>query len=99
MNFFIAGKVVVITGAAGDIGGATTAAFAREGGRLVLVDLPHTRPALEAQSRQLEASGADRAVVFTGNTRSGAGCPPSESSGATVYVQPTVTALLWWEKI
>ena len=61
--------MVVITGAAGDIGGATTAAFAREGGRLVLVDLPHTRPALEAQSGQLEASGTDRAVVFTADVR------------------------------
>ena len=64
-----AGKVVVITGAAGDIGGATAAAFARERARLVLVDLPHTRPALEAQSGQLEASGADRAVVFTADVR------------------------------
>ena len=64
-----AGKVVVITGAAGDIGGVTAAAFAREGARLVLVDLPHTRPALEAQSRPLEASGAERVLVFTADVR------------------------------
>ena len=56
-DFFITGKVVVITGAA------------REGGRLVLMDLPHTRPALEAQSGQLEASGTDRTVVFTADVR------------------------------
>ena len=64
-----AGKVVVITGAAGDIGGVTAAAFAREGARLVLVDLPHTRPALEAQSRPLEALGAERVLVFTADVR------------------------------
>ena len=28
-----------------------------------------------------------------GGARSGAGCPPSESSGAKVHVQPTVTAI------
>ena len=28
-----------------------------------------------------------------GGARSGAGCPPSESPGAKVHVQPTVTAL------
>ena len=28
-----------------------------------------------------------------GGVRSRAGCPPSESSGAKVYVQPTVTAI------
>ena len=28
-----------------------------------------------------------------GGARSGAGCPPSKSSGAKVHVQPTVTAI------
>ena len=28
-----------------------------------------------------------------GGARSGAGCPPSKSSGAKVHVQPTVTAM------
>ena len=34
-----AGKTVMITGAAGDIGGATAQAFARKGARLVLVEI------------------------------------------------------------
>ena len=40
-------KVVVITGAAGDIGGATADAFAREGANVILVDLPRTEEALK----------------------------------------------------
>ena len=39
----LAGKVCVVTGAAGGIGGATAAVFEREGGRVVGVDvLPHS---------------------------------------------------------
>ena len=33
-------------------------------------------------------------VEGRGGVRSRAGCPPSESSGAKVHVQPTVTAIL-----
>lgn len=58
-------KVIVITGAAGDIGNATATAFAREGASLVLVDLPHTLPRLEEQCRELQACGAYKTVVFS----------------------------------
>ena len=54
----------MITGAAGDIGSATAAAFAREGASLALVDLPHTQHRLEEQCRQLEAGGAHKAIVI-----------------------------------
>ena len=63
------GKVVLITGAAGDIGGATALAFAREGATLVLVDQDHTRPQLEVQCRELEAAGAERALLYTADVR------------------------------
>jgi NAD(P)-dependent dehydrogenase (short-subunit alcohol dehydrogenase family) len=36
----LAGKTAIVTGAAGGIGGAITAAFAREGARVVAMDLP-----------------------------------------------------------
>jgi FlaA1/EpsC-like NDP-sugar epimerase len=57
-------KVVVITGAAGDIGNATASAFAREGASIVLVDLPQTLPQLEDQCKELQASGAYKTVVL-----------------------------------
>ena len=63
------GKVVLITGAAGDIGGATASAFAREGATLVLVNQDHTRPQLEVQCRELEAAGAERALLYTADVR------------------------------
>ena len=57
-------KVVVITGAAGDIGNATASAFAREGASIVLVDLPQTLPQLKDQCKELQASGAYKTVVL-----------------------------------
>ena len=51
-------KVVVITGAAGDIGGATATAFAREGANIVLVDLPHTSKTLMQKCMSLKEEGA-----------------------------------------
>ena len=59
----------MITGAAGDIGGATATAFAREGASMVLVDLPHTFARLEEQRMQLQACGAPRVVVFSADMR------------------------------
>lgn len=61
--------MVLITGAAGDIGGATASAFAREGATLVLVNQDHTRPQLEVQCRELEAAGAERALLYTADVR------------------------------
>lgn len=60
-----AGKVVLITGAAGDIGSATASAFAVEGATVVMVDLPHTQRVLEARCSELEAVGAEKALLFT----------------------------------
>lgn len=62
-------KVVVITGAAGDIGSATATAFAHEGASLVLVDMSHTVSRLEDQCLQLKACGAERVVVFSADIR------------------------------
>lgn len=53
-----AGKTVLITGAAGDIGSATAEAFARKSARLVLVDLPATASRLEEKKKVLESAGA-----------------------------------------
>lgn len=60
-----ADKVVVITGAAGDIGGATAEAFAREGANLVLVDLPNTASKLAERCEQLQTCGAQETVVVS----------------------------------
>lgn len=52
-----AGKVVVITGAAGVIGRAASARFAAEGAKVVAVDLPGD--ALDAATSALRESGAE----------------------------------------
>lgn len=52
------GKTVLITGAAGDIGGATAEAFAKRKARLVLVDLPATADRLAEKKGKLELAGA-----------------------------------------
>ena len=51
-------KVVLITGAAGDIGGATATAFAQEGANVILVDLPHTKDTLKKKCDALKEDGA-----------------------------------------
>ena len=51
-------KIVVITGAAGDIGGATATAFAQEGANVILVDLPHTKDTLKRKCVTLKEDGA-----------------------------------------
>ena len=58
-------KNVLITGAAGDIGGATALAFAQEGATLVLVDLPVRKETLEVKCKELEAKGAAGAFFKT----------------------------------
>ena len=52
----MAGRVVVISGAAGGMGRGICRALATHGDRLVLVDLDRTK--LEALTAELEASGA-----------------------------------------
>ena len=54
------GRVCIVTGAAGSLGLASAAAFLREGGRVMLVDLKQDR--LEAAQRALNAP-ADRVAV------------------------------------
>ena len=58
-------KVVVITGAAGDIGGTTATAFAREGATLVLVDLPRLENVLKEKSKILKSEGASSVLHVT----------------------------------
>jgi NAD(P)-dependent dehydrogenase (short-subunit alcohol dehydrogenase family) len=53
----LAGKSIIVTGAAGAIGRATAAVLAREGARLMLVDLQHE--GLAARERELRATGAE----------------------------------------
>lgn len=54
------GKSIIVTGAAGAIGGATARVLAREGARLLLVDLQ--AGGLAACERELKAAGAEVAV-------------------------------------
>jgi len=61
----IEGKSVLITGAAGDIGGATATAFACKGATVILVDLPSTHDQLEKKCKELMAKGARKAVFKT----------------------------------
>lgn len=56
----LTGKSIIVTGAAGAIGGATARVLAREGARLLLVDVqPRGLPELE---RELKATGAEVAT-------------------------------------
>ena len=57
------GRVVVITGGCGDIGRATAVAFAREGAKVILVDLLSSSEARAA----LGAAGGNPFVLFTGS--------------------------------
>ena len=54
-----AGKTVLITGAAGDIGNATARAFARKGASLVLADLPSCQDVLMEKRESLQDLGAE----------------------------------------
>ncbi len=57
MDLQLAGRVVIITGAASGIGRATAEYFRREGARLVLADLQPV--ALETAGAELRAAGAE----------------------------------------
>ena len=66
-------SAVLITGAAGDIGGAIAEELARAGRRLVLADQPHTAEALARRAEGCRAAGADVATVtFDVNDERGA---------------------------
>ena len=60
-------KVVLITGAAGDIGRATAVAFANEGANVILVDLPHTVDTLKQICICLRNEGASNASFVLAN--------------------------------
>lgn len=60
-------RTIVITGAAGDLGTATAERFAREGARVVAIDLPD-RP-LEACVAAVERAGAQALALPTDVTR------------------------------
>lgn len=53
----LTGKSIIVTGAAGAIGGATAKVLAREGARLLLVDL--NGAGLAERERELKAAGAE----------------------------------------
>ena len=63
----LAGKVVIITGAANGQGRAAAELFAREGARLVLSDLD--RPRLEEAAERARAAGAEAALYLGDLTR------------------------------
>ncbi len=54
------GKSIIVTGAAGAIGGATAAVLAREGARLLLVDVQ--AEGLAAREHELKSAGSEVAV-------------------------------------
>jgi 3-oxoacyl-[acyl-carrier protein] reductase len=56
---FLSGKTAVVTGAARGIGQATAIALAREGARLLLVDRPTERDALESLARRLDGKAIE----------------------------------------
>jgi NAD(P)-dependent dehydrogenase (short-subunit alcohol dehydrogenase family) len=56
-------SAVLITGAAGDIGGAIAEELTRAGWSLVLADQPHTAAALARRAEGCRAAGADVATV------------------------------------
>ncbi len=69
MDLGLAGKTVLITGAAGGVGGATALAFAGEGARLALAG--RTTDTLEEVARDAEALGAKAIAVPTDVTDDG----------------------------
>ena len=69
MDLGLAGKTVLITGAAGGVGRATALAFAREGARLALAG--RTPGTLEEVARDAEALGAKAIAVPTDVTDDG----------------------------
>ena len=56
------GKIVIITGAAGDLGSTITRCFAEEGARLVLCDLPTTEHKLKKLIPELQSLGSPASI-------------------------------------
>ena len=54
----LAGRVALVTGAAGGIGGAIARRLAAEGAAVALMDLPAAQAALESMAVGLRADGA-----------------------------------------
>jgi len=61
------GKVVLITGGAGDLGNTTARLFAEEGARLVLFDLPSTEPKLKQLVTELLSLGSLAVIYVCGD--------------------------------
>lgn len=75
----LAGKVALVTGAAGGIGAATARAFAREGARLALVDL--------------DGDGAERLASELGGDVLAIGADVADGPQVEAYVRRTVDEL------
>ena len=71
MDMGLAGKIILITGAAKGIGQATALAFAREGARLGLLDIDSE--GLEALKGEVKALGSE-VVTATADLSTGRWC-------------------------
>jgi len=63
----LTGQTVIVTGAAGEIGAAYAAAFARAGADVLATDLPTAREAGEALTEKITAEGRGHAAFVAGN--------------------------------
>ncbi len=59
------GKVVLITGAAGDIGGTAAKKFVEEGATVILSDLPRTESILKAKRDELSMLGGVEPIIIS----------------------------------
>lgn len=79
MDAQLAGKAVLITGAASGIGRATAVAFAREGARLALLDIDAA--GLAAVAAETTAAGSPHAAPVTADLGSGDGVAGGVAAG------------------
>ena len=61
------GKIVLITGAAGDLGSTTARLFSELGARVMLFDLPSTEPKLKELVTELLSLGSPAVTYITGD--------------------------------